>query len=567
MLGSLLDKALGRNRAVVSVDSEHRQGARLIAAIRQAPRISARADLPTYRSVMTASYNVAGNDLSAIAVLDFGQREAGILVSESAVGQRLHLEIRRRLTEASYTIKQENLATVSLLADLNGAISKAMIDAMASDVKPLIDEIVHEVVHQEATDVHICCREKSGMVLSRLHGRIRQHKSFDVTTCEQMAGYMFTNMAEARSRSRGTFSLEAKSMACVIKVMVEGSSYKLRYQFLKLADGWDVVIRLLRVETPGERNKTFLELGYAPSQIKQLELAVARAIGLIAITGPTGSGKSTTLKTMMEFDPKRLLKKRYSVEDPVEYKIFGVSQISIQRDNHDLENGGQDNFNGALRDLLRADPDDIMVGEVRDNQTAQMTADFVLTGHKIYTTLHTNSAIGSVLRLNRLGLDRYILADRQFLAALAFQRLLPVLCPDCKRPARDVMDPAELDLLTYKFSLDPNGIWCSSDTGINHETGEPCQTCRQMGVIGQTVAAEIIVPDRVLRQYVAEGRDEMAESYWRQSRKTAFDDPDMTGKTAFEHALYKVSLGEVDPRDVASVFEPFETYELMDLPL
>ncbi len=564
MLGTFVDKWRARRPSIEPAADEHRQAARLIAAIRQAPRVKARSHLPTYRSVMTAAHRVNGNDLSAIAVLDLGQREAAILVSDSAVGQRLHLDIRRRLAEGGYTLKQESLADVSLLADLNSAISKAMVDALASDVKPLIDEIVQEMVNQDATDIHLCCREKSGMVLARIHGRIRQYKNFDVTTCEQIAGYLYTNMAEPRSRSRGTFSLEAKSMACVIRVMSGGSAYKLRYQFVKLTDGWDVVMRLLRVETPGKRNKTFLELGYAPSQIRQLELAVARAIGLIAITGPTGSGKSTTLKVMMEFDQKRRLKKRYSVEDPVEYKIYGVSQISIQRDNHDQETGGQDNFTGALRDLLRADPDDIMVGEVRDGQTSEMTADFVLTGHKIYTTLHTNSAIGAVLRLNRLGLDRDILADRQFMAALAFQRLLPVPCPDCKRPAREVMDSDDLYLLTHKFGLDPDGIWCASDDGMNHETGKPCQTCRQMGVVGQTVAAEIIVPDRVMRQFIAEGRDEMAENYWRQSRKTGFNDPDMTGKTAFEHALYKVSLGEVDPRDVASVFEPFETYELVE---
>lgn len=566
MFGGILDSVIGRNRAraVAPADAEHLQGAKLIAALRQASRIAARSDLPAHRSVMTTSYSVAGNDLSHIAVLDLGQREAAILVSESVVGQRLHLDVRRRLAEAAYTLKQENLAAVALLADLNGAISKAMADALASDVKPLIDEICHEMVDMSATDMHICCREKSGMILARVHGRIKQYRSFDVTTCEQIAGYLFTNMAESRSRSRGSFSLEAKSMACMIRLSIGGSSYKLRYQFIRLADGWDVVIRFLRSETPGERNKTFLELGYAPSQIKQLELAVARSIGLIAVTGPTGSGKSTTLKAMMEFDPNRLFKKRYSVEDPVEYKIFGVSQISIQRDNHEQDGGGQDNFTGALRDLLRGDPDDIMSGETRDSETAQMTADFVLTGHKIYTTLHTNSATGSVLRLNRLGLERYILADRQFLSALAFQRLLPVLCPDCKRPACDVMEPSDLDLLASKFGLDLGGIWCASDDGINHDTGTACQTCRGMGVIGQTVAAEIIVPDRVFRQFIAEGRDEMAENYWRKSRRTGFDNPDMTGKTAFEHALYKVSLGEIDPRDVASVFEPFETYELVD---
>ncbi|MYM53584.1 ATPase, T2SS/T4P/T4SS family, partial [Pseudomonas aeruginosa] len=131
------------------------------------------------------------------------------------------------------------------------------------------------------------------------------------------------------------------------------------------------------------------ERGYEDSQIHQIELAVGRSIGLISIAGPTGSGKSTTLKTMMEFDPKRMLKKRYSVEDPVEYKIFGVSRISNQRGDHEEEGGSNEDFIGVLRDVLRADPNDVMVGEIRDRVTTQMMADFVLTGHKIYTTVHT----------------------------------------------------------------------------------------------------------------------------------------------------------------------------------
>ena len=185
-----------------------------------------------------------------------------------------------------------------------------------------------------------------------------------------------------------------------------------------------------------------------------------------------------------------------------------------------------------------------------------MTADFVLTGHKIYTTLHTNSAIGSALRLNRLGVDRHILADRQFISALVFQRLLPCLCPQCKIPVQQILPAEELHLLTHKLGLNTETIFCSNAEG--------CAQCNHMGVVGQTVAAEIIVPDATLRQYLLEGRDELAEQHWRKTRTAKLTDSDMTGKTAFEHALYKVHLGEVDPRDVARIFEPFASYEIQE---
>jgi len=568
---SFLSGEGGKRAAAVSPQEDAaRQMARLVGQMRQAGRVKTRDDLPAFRLTMTKSHGVGGNDLSAVAAVDLGGREAVILVSESAVGQRLHMELRRRILEAGYTLVQERLADVALIVEINNAITKDSADnSKASDVRPLCEEIIREGIKEKATDIHICRRENSGMVLFRVHSRIYKHRRFDVTTCDQIAGFLFTEMAEDRSRSTGNFSAETKSMSCMIRITHEATQYKLRYKFIRVADGWDVIIRVLRVETPGEKNKTFLELGYEQSQVKQLELSVGRSIGLIAITGPTGSGKSTSLKAMMEFDPNRLLRKRYSVEDPVEYKIYGVSQISIQRNDHEKEDSNNEDFIGTLRDILRADPNDVMVGEMRDRTTARMVADFVLTGHKIYTTVHTASAIGAALRMHRLGVDRHVLSDRQFIAALIFQRLLPVLCDDCKKPARDILPKAKLHLLEHRYGLNLDSIYCSgsehgSDAQDDEQHGTGCPTCHGRGIVKSTVVAEIIVPDKVVRQFIADGSDEKAELYWRQSRRTAFDDADMTGKTAFEHALYKVSQGWIDPRDVEQEFEPLESYELVE---
>lgn len=549
----------GRGGGNNPLEDAAREAAKLVGQMRQAGRVKTRDDLPAFRAPMTKAHGVAGNDLSVVAAVDLGGREAVILVSESAVGQRLHMELRRRVVDAGYKLAQERLADVALIAEINTAISQDSADSKASDVRPLVEEMIREGINEQATDIHICCRERSGMVLFRIHSRIYQYRRFDVPTCQQIAGFLFTEMAESRTRSQGSFALEAKSLSCMIRTTVNATQYKLRYKYIRVADGWDVIIRVLPVETPGQRNKTFLELGYERSQEKQLELVVGRSIGLIAITGPTGSGKSTTLKTMMEFDPKRLLKKRYSVEDPVEYKIYGVSQISIQRSDHEEEDGTNDDFIGVLRDILRADPNDVMVGEIRDKVTARMVADFVLTGHKIYATAHTASAISTALRLNRLGLDRHVLSDRQFIGAFIFQRLLPVLCDHCKLPAREVLEEEKLRLLEHKFGLNLDEVHCSNEKGCPH--------CHGRGIVGSTVVAEIVVPDKVIRQYISEGHDEKAELYWRQSRRTAFDDADMTGKTAFEHALYKVATGNIDPRDIEQEFEPLETYELVEVEL
>lgn len=550
--------SFGRNKNP-SVQDSAQNLEKLVGTVRKAGRVTNRSGLPTIRGVLTQTFAIIGNDLSQVSVADLGNREAVLLVSDQALGQRLHLDLRKRVIEARYVIAHERLADVSLIADINKAINGEIADSKASDARPIVEELIQAAIADQATDIHLCCRDKTGTALFRVHSRLFPYRQYDADTCKQMAGYLYTQMSDSKTRSHNTFSIEKKSMSCMVTTKVNGTHFKLRYKYIRMVDGWDVIIRILAVETAGQLNKTFADLGYADSQIKLLTLSVARSIGLIAFLGPTGSGKSTGLKVSMEADPNRRERKRYSVEDPVEYKIFGVSQISVQRDDHEEEVDSITALLGTLRDVLRGDPDEVMVGEARDPATVSIVADFVMTGHKLYTTLHTSSAFGAILRLNRLGLDRHILADRHFISALAFQRLLPVLCNHCKVPASQVMASEKLTVLQERFGLDPASVYCSTQSDCTH--------CKGRGITGSTVVAEIVVFDKVIRQFVAEGKDEQAEMYWRESRLTGFDDPDMTGKTAYEHALYKISQGRIDPRDLEREFEPLEGYEMVEVSL
>ncbi|NWB63510.1 GspE/PulE family protein [Pseudomonas sp. F1002] len=546
----------GREKPHTQEDTTQHQ-AKLVASIRKAGRVSDRGDLPLFRSVLSPTLDVTGNDLSLIAVVDLGNREALLLVSDSALGARLHLELRKKVLTAGYKLEGERLAATALIASVNKAINGDISDSKASDVREIVEELIRDAINDQATDIHLCRREASGMALFRIHSRMYRYQGYEPDTCNQMAGYLYTNMSEEKTRSNNTFSLENKSMSCMVRKTVEGKNYKLRYKYIRMFDGWDVIIRILLDEKPGVVARTYEDLGYEVSQSKQLGQSVARSYGFIAFTGPTGSGKSTALKASMESDPNRKVRKRYSVEDPVEYKIFGVSQISVQRDDHEGEEDSSKALIGTLRDILRGDPDDVMVGETRDRATASILADFVVAGNKLYTTLHTSSAFGAILRLNRLGLDRHILADRKFISAIAFQRLLPVLCDHCKVPASEVLPEIKLMLLKEKFKLDPATIYCSTEGDCIH--------CQGRGITGSTVVAEIVTPDKEIRSLIAEGRDEQAEDYWRQSRRTGFDDADMTGKTAYEHALYKISQGRIDPQDLEREFEPLESYELVEV--
>lgn len=533
---------------------DERMVARLTEKLRASVRIDQRNDLPAFRQVITNQLRISGDDLSALAALDLGNKRAALLVTESAIGGTLYLSVRHKIAAMGYAITVENLASTALIVQLNDAVGGSAGVQRSSTVEPLVREMITDALRADATDIHLVVREESCMVLLRVHGHVRRYRQFTPAIIEEAAGYLYTVMAEDKSRSHTTFNLEAKSMNCVIRMDVDDVALKLRYQYVRASDGWDVIIRLLRIDLAGGRSRSLVELGYASTQVKQLEMAAARTVGEIVIAGITGSGKSTTLKTLMEVDPHRMAKKRYSIEDPVEYKIFGVTQISVQRDTHSDSDEGRVSFAGAMAALLRADPDAVMVGEIRDADTADLCATLVQTGHQVYSTLHTSSAISIIGRLARLGVERHILADRYFLSALVYQRLLPVLCSACKEPASQVLPESMQRLIADKFGLDSDHTYCM------HEGG--CPNCRGQGVVGQTVCAEVITPDQTFREHIAAGRDDQAEAYWRATRHSGFNDEDMTGKTAFEHALYKMSQGLIDPREVESSFEPFLMYEV-----
>lgn len=520
--------------------------------IRKAEKYRDKTRLFLHREAISRRLGVIGNDLSQVCVLDLGQREAGLLLSEHVLGQDIHQRTRDKIASQGYHLKLEHIGTVALISDLNSAISHSVSDDKSSDVKPLIDEILQDAILRSATDIHLICREKTAEFKFCIFDELMSYRSYEPAVCEQIAGYLFTVMADARSRSQNSFSLEASSLSYTIMYKWRDKGFKLRAKQLKASNGWDVVIRLLPLGSHAERKKTFDDLGFEASQIAQLNEIIACKIGIMAITGPTGSGKSSTLKASLDGDPNKRRKKRYSIEDPVEYEIEEMTQISIQRDDH---KESVSSFSGALKDLLRAAPKDIMIGEIRDEDTAKLTADAVLTGHKIFTTIHTNSAMGFYGRMHRLGIDRHTLADRQFVAAVSAQRLISVLCPHCKISAREKLPVSQQTILTDRFGLQLDSIYVRNSSGCKH--------CEQSGVVAQTVVAEIIQPDDEMREFILEGRDNEAEKHWRRKRKAAFDEADMTGKTVLEHALYKASQGLVDPQEIAMIFGPLHLHEVI----
>lgn len=526
------------------------------------------ADNVTYKSIATTlggPFEIGEAMQSHLACLEVGVNEYTILVTRAFYKNNQHITLRKRVEKVGGKIVRESLIEEGAIRILYSKFEQSNVTEMLSADNPeltaRVEKMVGEAVNRRATDIHICPRfdtaDRTGAVLFRIDGSLRVWDKFPAEDLNLVVGYMYTKMAGESSRSDPAYN-QKKMQSCSLDVAIDNSIVRIRYQTVAVNGGFDCILRLLVLDK-SDVNLSLDQLGYCPSQIHQLDLASRKTVGVIIIAGVTGSGKSTTLKTLMTMSPRRHLVKSYSIEDPVEYKIYGVSQIGVQRSSADQSSANP--YLETMRVIMRADPDVIMPGEVRDIQSCQMLQTMVQSGHQVMTTVHASSAIEILDRVTseQMGLSRHTLSSKNFISALVYQRLIPLLCPKCKKPAEEVVPEDRLDILETKFGVPRKGLFAA------HEVENDCPHCKGTGIKGMTVAAEIITPDVQFLRLLREGKDSEAEEYWRMGRKAPFTDPDMTGKTAFEHGLYKVSQGLVDPRHLEDNFDPMETYYVMDI--
>lgn len=436
-------------------------------------------------------------------------------------------------------------------ATQQAAESARAIDDMVASSSPLewFRTVVHRCLLSGASDLHIEVRGSMAQARVRVDGLMRPLASFPSRIALDGLSAAYTVLAEERSRSEVAFN-GGVPQAAMIPLDLPEQRVTLRYQSHPSVGGLDVVIRILRSNSEARtRELTLDRLGYTPWQTSRLLDALSSAWGGVFIAGVTGSGKTTTLNTLMAQLTREGTRKLFTIEDPVEYEMAGVTHLSIQRAAE--QEGGANPFHGAMQAFLRMDPDVGLFGEVRDALSAGMAQVAIQTGHKILATVHSTSALGVISRLcsDRVGLHREDICTPEFISALVYQVLVPLNCPHCKRPAKDVMSARDLKVYEDSFGLDPDRIHCASDQG--------CPRCRKPGIDyagslrngtrGLKVGAEVIIPDLVLLELMQQRRDVEARRLWRSRRQAPYSDPDMDGKEAWGHVLYDMSQGLVDP--------------------
>lgn len=333
----------------------------------------------------------------------------------------------------------------------------------------LINALLGEAIKQNASDIHVETFEKRLVIRFRVDGILREvvqpKRELAALLVSRIKVMARLDIAEKRVPQDGRISLR-----------VGGREVDIRVSTLPSANGERVVLRLLDKQAG---RLTLQHLGMSERDRERMEQALRRPHGILLVTGPTGSGKTTTLYASLATLNDRT-RNILTVEDPIEYNLEGIGQTQVNT-KVDMT------FARGLRAILRQDPDVVMVGEIRDQETAEMAVQASLTGHLVLSTLHTNSAIGAVTRLVDMGVEPFLISS-SLLAVLA-QRLVRVLCDDCKRPYR--ADDAECRL----FGVDP-----AQAPTLYHAEG--CETCRHLGYRGRTGIYELVLFDDSLRSMI-----------------------------------------------------------------
>ena len=359
------------------------------------------------------------------------------------------------LTEDKQEVKDEELSIDRLIAR-----------AEEAPVVKLVDLIIRQAIDERASDIHIEPFKERISLRYRIDGKLYEipppAKHLHMSIVSRVKILAKLDIAEKRLPQDGAFL-----------VRLEDRTIDLRISIIPTIYGEKVVMRIL------DRSNIAMDLNVLGAETKQLEVirhAISMPYGLVFLTGPTGSGKTTTLYGMLN-EIKSPSKNIMTIEDPVEYKMDGVNQIQVKSDIGLT-------FASALRSFLRQDPDIMLVGEVRDLETAQICIRSALTGHLVLSTLHTNDAPTAISRLMDIGIEPYMLAPSLLL--IIGQRLVRRLCPDCKEAYEP--SPEQLKSIKLKSEL------------IYRPKG--CPKCNQLGYRGRTCIAEVMLINEQIRDLI-----------------------------------------------------------------
>ncbi|HKV23936.1 MAG TPA: GspE/PulE family protein [Candidatus Acidoferrum sp.] len=473
------------------------------------------------------------NNLLSIAVADPSQ----VLLSDELpllLGKKLSIKVATarqigdilKRTEQSQRVLEQATEAFTLQVSKEEEDSEETIsgdrltsDTSVSPVVRLVETIIFTALERRASDIHIEARDSEVAVKYRIDG-VLQHamqpiaKEWHSSVLSRIKVLSDLDIAERRVPQDGRF-----------RVKYKGRFIDLRVSIMPASHGEDAVLRVLDKETLSEKfQKLSLDVvGFSDVEVRRFRRYIQEPYGMVLVTGPTGSGKTTTLYAAIN-EIKSDEDKIVTIEDPVEYQLRGITQIPVN------EKKGL-TFARGLRSILRHDPDKIMVGEIRDQETAQIAIQSALTGHLVFTTVHANNVTDVIGRFINMGVEPYNFVSA--LNCIMAQRLVRVICPNCKRQKKFTSDELK------ELGLDP-AVWAS----VPLCDGGGCLECSGTGYHGRTAICELLdLTDRI-REMIVDRRPTS-------EIKRAAREEGMT--TLRESGLAKIRAGITTVREINKV--------------
>ncbi len=390
-----------------------------------------------------------------------------------ATSQDIMLALDRYFGQAEVNSALEEYVKekTSQMAEQEDAFSE---DINNSPIVQLVKTMIEQAVRQRSSDIHIEPMEKQVRVRYRIDGALYEKATYNISLLPAM-------VARIKIIGGMDISEKRKPQDGRITQVVDRKEFDIRVSILPTVYGEKIVMRLT---SKNALNREKSQLGFKPHDLKKFDHILQNPHGILLVTGPTGSGKSTTLYTALSELNKEDVN-IITVEDPVEANIDGINQVQVN-------NKANLTFASALRSILRQDPDIIMIGEIRDQETASIAVQASITGHLVVSTLHTNSAASTITRLVDMGIEPYLIADST--VGVIAQRLVRRLCPECKRAKK--ANAEELEMLMRK----PD-----EDITIYEPCG--CPKCDGTGFRGRIGVYEIMEITQPLKHIISKGGD------------------------------------------------------------
>lgn len=501
-------------------------------------RIETMKGVPGYNAIISS----AQGDLpiSPLEMLDYiilrlhdGREDIALIRSDEktkAGVDHSYMTIKERIKEKGLKINIEYVTSREIIKLLYDKQNEGRLDVKnKSEIINKVDILLKDALVNGISDVHIEVRRDEAEVRFRKHGDLYLRHDWPVQTARDVSIVLYQVMAEEKDV---TFNPGIRQDA-VLDRMLDGKRLRVRIGTLPAApDGYDMVMRLL----PYDEDEVQIgigDLGYLEEQQLDIEMGLSKPNGVIVIAGVTGSGKTTSLAAMIReiVSEGEGTIKVITVENPPEQFMRNVTQSPV---------GSKGDYADAMKGALRADPDIIMVGEVRDKDTATLLISAVQSGHKVLTTIHAPSGIGIVGRMRSLGVPNDVLGGGDFFSALIYQTLVKSVCPHCSIPLQEYQeqnsDNVKFEKLLKRLIMTVDDLEKANIRFINKDG---CHKCHN-GIKGRTVVAEVIIPDHEMISYFASGQDMKAWKHFR----------DNGGKSALTVGIEKMTMGLVDPYDV-----------------